>query len=171
MKALHEAGEQLLSEFYGLSEEELCWRATPEDLSLKETVAHLRDAQELALAQLHAIFERKRRLPHWDIDLLPAERDYQSEEAYDLLRSCEHLRTEVSYFFWGLDSGDWDLEGEHPFRGRITVGQIAKELADHDLGHLWQVRQLKARLENAGLSQSRPDPDGRAGRRSRRSDR
>lgn len=157
MKALHEAGEQLLSEFYGLSEDELCWRVTPEDLSLKETVAHLRDAQELALAQLHAIFGRKRRVPHWDIDLLPGERDYHSEDVYELLRSCEKLRAEVSYFFWGLESSDWELTGEHPYRGSITVGQIAKELADHDLGHLWQVRQQKVRLEQAGLSKSRSD--------------
>ena len=150
LKALHESGEQLLSEFYGLREEELTWRSPTDELTLKETAAHLRDAQELALAQLHAIFDHAPELPCWDIDLLPRERDYQREDLYELLRSCEHLRMEVTYFFWNLDPPDWQASGRHPYRGPLSVGEIAKELADHDLGHLWQVRRLKAQLADAG---------------------
>ncbi|HXG36174.1 MAG TPA: DinB family protein [Dehalococcoidia bacterium] len=154
LKALHESGDQLLSEFYGLSDEELRWRPAPEELSLKETVAHLRDAQELALAQLRAIMEESRRpLPCWDIDLLPRERDYQGQDVYDLLRQCEKVRRELTYFFWGLEPEDWDRAGRHPYRGTVSLGQLVKELSEHDLAHLWEVRKLKVRLtrDKAGV--------------------
>ena len=147
LKALHEVGDQLLSEFYGFNEDKLIWRPAPEEFSLKETAAHLRDALELALAQMTAIIEGAGgKLPHWDVDVLPAERDYQGEDIYDLLRSCERLRRDVSYLFWGLDQGDWERAGRHPYRGSVTLGEIAKELAQHDLDHLWRVRKLKAAL-------------------------
>jgi hypothetical protein len=31
----------------------------------------------------------------------------------------------------------------------VTLGELARELAQHDLEHLWQVRQLKERLREA----------------------
>ncbi len=45
LKALREAGNTLLSELYGLEDEELRWRPAEGEWSLKETASHLRDAE------------------------------------------------------------------------------------------------------------------------------
>ena len=150
LKALREAGNSLLSELYGLDEDELRWRPGEGEWSLKEIAAHLRDAEELALAQLNAfVSSPSAPLPAWDVDLLPQERDYQGEEIARLLASFRGTRRETTYLLWGLTEADWQGSAEHPYRGAVTLGEIARELAQHDLEHLWQVRQLKEGLREA----------------------
>ena len=93
LKALREAGGSLLSELYGLDEDELRWRPSEGEWSLKEIAAHLRDAEELALAQLNAFASGGTKpLPAWDVDVLPQERDYQGEEIDRLLAGFRALR-------------------------------------------------------------------------------
>jgi hypothetical protein len=150
VKALREAGNSLLSELYGLDEEELRWRAGEGEWSLKEIAAHLRDAEELALAQINAFVSGSSSLlPAWDVDLLPQERDYQREEVVVLLASFRGMRRETTYLLWGLTEANWGRAAEHPYRGLVTLEEVARELAQHDLEHLWQVRQLKERLRQA----------------------
>jgi hypothetical protein len=150
LKALREAGNSLLSELYGLDEDELRWRPGEGEWSLKEIAAHLRDAEELALAQINAFFSGSSLpLPAWDVDLLPEERDYQGEEIVGLLASFGSMRRETTYLLWGLTEADWQRAAEHPYRGRVTLRDVARELAQHDLEHLWQVRRLKERLREA----------------------
>ena len=146
LKALREAGSALLSELYGLDENELRWRPTEGEWSLKEIAAHLRDAEELALAQINAFASGSSPLPAWDVDLLPQERDYQQEEIALLLASFRGMRRETTYLLWGLTGEDWRRAAEHPYGGPITLEEVAREMARHDLEHLWQVRQLKGRL-------------------------
>ncbi len=147
LKALREASNSLVSELYGLDDQQLRRRIGDDDWSLKEIAAHLRDAEELALAQLTAIAEGKAGpLPAWDVDLLPLERDYQSADLNEALSQFSQFRRETTYLLWGLADDDWELGGDHPHRGRVIVGQIAKELAQHDLEHLWQVRRIKHQL-------------------------
>jgi hypothetical protein len=38
---------------------------------------------------------------------------------------------------------EWRRGVIHPYRGDISIETIARELAQHDLEHLWQVRRLK----------------------------
>lgn len=150
LKALREAGNALLSELYGLDEEDLRWRPAEGEWSLKEIAAHLRDAEELALAQINAFFSgSSSSLPAWDVDLLPEERDYQGEEIVGLLASFSSMRRETAYLLWGLTEADWQRAAEHPYRGRVTLQDVARDLAQHDLEHLWQVRRLKERLREA----------------------
>ena len=151
LKALREAGGSLLSELYGLDEERLCWRPAEGEWSLKEIAAHLRDAEELALAQVQAFVSGwpRSKLPAWDVDVLPEERDYQGEEIEEFLASFRSARRETTLLLWGVTESDWAREAEHPFRGPVTLGEVARELARHDLEHLWQVRQLKERLGEA----------------------
>src|SRR3972149_1345642 len=106
LKALREAGSSLLSELYGLDEDELRWRPQEGEWSLKEIAAHLRDAEELALAQINAfVFGRSSPLPAWDVDVLPQERDYQSEEIGPLLASYRGMRRGTADPPWGRPQG------------------------------------------------------------------
>jgi hypothetical protein len=150
LKALSEAGNSLLSELYGLGEKELRWRAAEGEWSLKEIAAHLRDAEQLALAQVNVyVSGSSSRLPAWDADVLPQERDYQGEDVRGLLRAFRGMRRETTYRLWGLTEADWGRVAEHPYRGAVKLEEVARELAQHDLEHLWQVRQLKERLRHA----------------------
>lgn len=157
LKALREAGGSLLSELYGLDERTLCRRPDGGEWCLKEIAAHLRDAEELAALQMTAIVEGRRGpLPVRDIDVLPLERDYRSADARQVLAELGDLRRQTSYLLWGLSEADWQSAGQHPYRGLITLGEIARELAQHDLEHLWQVRRIKDEL---GAPERRRDRD------------
>ncbi len=150
LKALREAGNSLITELYDVDEESLVWRPAEGEWSLKEIAAHLRDAEELALAQFNAfVAGSSLALPAWDVDLLPQERDYQSEEIARILASFRGMRRETTYLLWALTEADWQRSEEHPYRDPVTLGELARELAQHDLEHLWQVRQLKERLREA----------------------
>jgi hypothetical protein len=147
LKALREAGSSLVSELYEVDEDLLCRRPADGELSLKEVAAHMRDAEELALQQMAAIADESRRpLPAWDLDLLPFERDYREEDLSVFVSQFRGLRRETTEFLWSVGDKVWHAKGRHPYRGDITLGQIAQELAQHDLEHLWQVRQIKHEL-------------------------
>ena len=59
------------------------------------------------------------------------------------------MRRETAYLLWGLTEANWGRAAEHPYRGSVTLEEVARELAQHDLEHLWQMRQLKERLRQA----------------------
>ena len=150
MKALREAGGTLVSEFAGVDEAALRHRPAEDELSLKEIAVHLRDAEELALRQLTAASEEPdKRLPVWDIDVLPFERNYRDVDLRGVFSEVRNLRRQTTAFLWMLRDWDWRREVTHPYRGEITITMIARELAQHDLEHLWQVRQLKEAMREA----------------------
>jgi hypothetical protein len=147
LKALRECSNIVVRELSDLDEDELRRSPGEGEWCLKEIAAHLRDAEQLALRQMTAIAEGARGpLPAWDIDLLPAERDYRTADLGDLLSELRELRQEVTYLLWGLDGADWQASGEHPWRGNVTPETLARELAQHDLEHLAEVRRVKAAI-------------------------
>lgn len=147
LKALREAGGTLVGEFYDLDEETLCRRPDGDEWSLKEIAAHLRDNEELAVKQISAFVEHGGgRLPAWDVDILPHERDYRSADLDELLSELRMLRRQTTHLLWLASDREWRSEAEHPYRGAVTLEEIARELAQHDLEHLWQVRRLKTEL-------------------------
>ena len=144
LKALREAGNSIVSELSGLDEKVLCKRPEEGELSLKEIAAHLRDAEELAALQMTSLVESKQKpVPVWDVDVLPLERDYRSYSLRRLLTEYRNLRRETTYLLWSLDESDWKRPGKHPYKTSITLEEVARRLAQHDLEHLWQVRRIK----------------------------
>lgn len=148
LKALREAGSELIDQFYGLSEEELRWCPLDDERSLEEIIFHLRDREELSLRQIQLIAESDGEplLPTVGFDALPLEGDCQRQDAREALRALGRLRDRTSMALWGLSTQDWERCGRHPYRGLLSIAQIARELAQHDLSHLWQVRRLRQRL-------------------------
>jgi hypothetical protein len=147
LKALREAGDELIGQFHGASEKELRWRPQDDEWSLKEIAGHLRDNEELALEQMRLMAgEEEPQLPARDVDGLPLERDYRSADVQELLVAFAGLRRQTYRLLWSLAPEDWDRCGRHPYRGEVTIVQIARELAEHDLGHLWQARRLRETL-------------------------
>jgi hypothetical protein len=147
LKALREAGNSILVEFHGLDEQMLGRRPNDDEWCLKEIAAHMRDAEELSLLQMMTILEDARQsLPVWDVDALPSERDYRAADLGDLLSELHRLRRETTQLLWSIANRDWRVKAQHRYRGEISLEDIARELAQHDLEHLWQVRRLKHQL-------------------------
>jgi hypothetical protein len=144
LKALREAGDELIDQFHGVSEKELRWRPQDDEWSLKEIAGHLRDNEELALEQMSLIAsDEEPPLPVRDVEALPLEADYRLADVRELLGAFVRFRRQTNRLLWSLAPEDWGRCGRHPYRGEVTIAQIARELAEHDLGHLWQARRLR----------------------------
>ena len=48
-----------------------------------------------------------------------------------------------------LNSEDWQKYGIHAERGKITVADLARHMAGHDINHIDQVRRILGRAEAA----------------------
>lgn len=148
MKALREAGNSVAGELAGIDEAALVQRPADGELCLKEIAAHLRDAEELAVLQITSLIESPHKpVPVWDVDVLPMERDYRSQRMERFLSEFRGLRRETTHLLWGLRDFEWRRPGKHPYKGTITLEEVARSLAQHDLEHLWQVRRLKFNLD------------------------
>jgi hypothetical protein len=148
MKALRESGNLVAIELSGIDEAALVQRPAEDELCLKEIAAHLRDSEELAVRQITSLLEEPTRpVPCWDIDVLPMERDYRSMHVDRFLSEFRGLRRETTHLLWSLRGYEWRRPGKHPYKGAITLEEIARNLAQHDLEHLWQVRRLKYGLD------------------------
>src|SRR5688572_27516961 len=132
LKAVRESTGELYSQFSGLNESSLCWRPAAHEWCLKEVAAHLRDAETLYQRQIELISnEREPRLPYEAIDVLPSERDYRSEPLIKLLQEYEAARDETVWLLRMLGEDDWQRRGRHPYRGLISIYDIARELHEH----------------------------------------
>jgi hypothetical protein len=156
LKALHEAADELQSQLLGLSEEDLCRRPAPGEWSLKEIAGHLRDAEACFLERLRLIVgQDEPRLPDIDVDAHVQERDYQSLDLHEVLLEFSRLRQRSASLLWSLEPSEWSREGLHPYRGRLSIMQVARDMNEHDLGHLWQVRRLRRQIEEEHRAERR----------------
>jgi hypothetical protein len=142
MKSVREMAGELYNQFTGLNEKALRWRPGPREWCLKEIAAHMRDAESLYQRQIEAIIQSYSppRLPHEPLDVLPSERDYVDGDLRHFLYEYEGAREETVWLLYMLDEDDWQRTGVHPYRGEISIYDIARELHEHDLQHLNQAR-------------------------------
>ena len=148
LKAVRESAGELLGQFGGVSEQGLRYRPAVGEWSLKEVAAHVRDAEVLYQRQIDlAAHGREPHLPYEAIDVLPFERDYREDSLSLLLAEYADAREETVWILRELAAGDWQRCGIHPYRGRVSVEEIARELHQHDLEHLYQAQRLHAAVQ------------------------
>jgi DinB family protein len=68
---------------------------------------------------------------------------------YEAMDDFSELRRQTVYLLYSLDDGDWRRTGVHPYLGPLTIMQVAREMNEHDLAHLWQLRRLCDQLAPA----------------------
>ena len=147
MKAVREVAGELWGQFSGLRERQLRWRPYEDEWCLKELAAHMRDAEQLYQQQIELISNRREpRLPFEAIDVLPFERDYRDEDAERLLNEFAYARDETVWLLRMLDDDGWQRVGIHPYRDRISIYDIVREMHEHDLEHLYQARRLREQV-------------------------
>ncbi|HEX6032627.1 MAG TPA: DinB family protein [Tepidiformaceae bacterium] len=145
LKALSEASGELRHCFYGASRGALL--APGDDLddcwTLLGIAVHMRDTERGVYEQIESILTyREPEISHVDIDDIPLREDYEDADEDEVLDEFHYLRRRTSYTLWDLDSRDWERGGIHPYRGRVTLLDLTRELYQHDLEHLWQARRM-----------------------------
>ena len=149
LKALSEAAGELQRSFHGLRRADLLRRGEGFDdcWCLLSIAVHLRDVEEDAQEQFELMLSRREPdLHHVDLDRVPIEPEYVNEDEEEALADFRQLRRETAYLLCDLTPKAWERGGHHPYRGRITVLEFARDLYQHDLEHLWQVRRMYDRL-------------------------
>lgn len=104
---------------------------------------HLQETEQRIMGQLEPMIQfRDPEIPHVDLDDIPFREDFEDADDEDLLDAFYYRRRQTVYLLWNLGPEEWQRRGIHPYRGPISVIDIARELYQHDLEHLWQARRI-----------------------------
>jgi len=152
LKALRETAHAMESLIWDVDEDELTVRPESDEWSCVELIAHMCDMERHYIDRL----ERMARLDEPAIEAFGGEsyepsQDVGANRVFDLMDELGVLRQQTVYLLWSLDDCDWDRRGIHPYLGPLTVTQVAREMNEHDLAHLWQLRKLCDRVEAASV--------------------
>ena len=145
LKALGEGSGELQRAFYGLNREDLLepGQGADDGWTLLAIPYHLREVEHGVMQQIEAILsQRDPPIANVDFDDLPWDALYHDEDAEELLDQFHYLRRHTSYALWDLSERQWERRGEHPYRGMISILDIAREMYQHDLEHLWQAQRM-----------------------------
>jgi hypothetical protein len=145
LKAMSEAGGELRSLLAGQPLGALLepGERPDEDWCLMGIAFHMKDVEQRVMQQLRPmVMYQDPEIPHVDFDDIPFRTDYEFEDDEDLMDAFYYYRRRTTYMLWDLDMADWERRGIHPYRGPISVTDIARDLYQHDLEHMWQARRM-----------------------------
>ena len=121
--------------------------ALGEEWSVRDVAAHMALMEQSFAERLEAIIslsvtQREVHIAAFDADKLEAPDHWAGLGPLELMEEFGAHRQRSVYLLWSLDEEDWELTGTHPYLGPLTVLQCAREMNEHDLSHLWQLRRL-----------------------------
>ena len=127
----------------GVSETELQARPAPGKWSIGEILAHLAE-DEVATA-----WRYRQMIEHSGCELAPFDQDhwallgdYSSWNPKEALELFRLLRVANVRMLTRLAADEWQKFGIHAERGKITVADLARHMAGHDMNHIDQVRRI-----------------------------
>ena len=123
-------------------------RPAPSEWSLSEIVCHLRDVErEVNLPRLHTLIETDDPFVSGaDTDPWAIERNYQSQSGPEALKAFTVARRSAAGYLRAQPQSIWSRTARHAIFGPTRLVEIVGWILDHDLIHLDQVRQTKARV-------------------------
>lgn len=143
LKALRETANALESLLWGIDEELVAGRPDEDEWSSAELMRHMAEMERCYVDRLERMVTLDE--PHiraFDADSLEDARRPRRPDAFDALEEFAELRRQAVYLLWSLERSDWHRKGIHPYLGPLTILQVAREMNEHDLAHLWQMRRL-----------------------------
>ena len=142
IEALKHAPDELATAVAGLTEENLRYRPSEGEWSVKEVVGHARDMAAVWQRRLYMIWSLTDPLfPAFDGGNSVIDNAYQDADPLTLIEAMrvERLKT-VDLLSHAVD---WTRTGMQRGVGRRTLMQFAAFVIEHDREHLEQVRSLK----------------------------
>ena len=130
----------------GVAETRLRLRPAPGKWSVTEILAHV------AEDELSGSWRYRQILEHHSPELLGFDQamwaslgDYESWSAHEALEMFRLLREANLRMFARLTPEQWRRHGMHAERGRLTVEELCRHMAAHDINHIDQVRKILGR--------------------------
>ncbi len=133
----------------GLDEPRLGYRHGPAFPTLKEVIGHLGDAGSAVDALLRrAYLDGQREIPvRASID--PAHAPDLAPPLIEQLEGFGRVRRRTVDLLKGLIATDWQRVVVDPQQGELTLLDVCSQVAQHELAHLSQLRNLIALLPEA----------------------
>jgi len=140
-----EAPKTIAALINGVSADELKQRPAPDRWSVVEIIAHMAEDELSSSWRYRQMIEHNGApLLGFDQDLWAKLGDYQSWEPQDALAMYRLLREANLRLLEKLTPKQWECSGVHAERGPMTVRQLARHMAAHDINH---IQQIKRRLK------------------------
>lgn len=127
----------------GAPANKLTKRPDPDKWSVAELLAHLADAEIGAAWRYRQMIEHNGGpLSPFDQELWHELGNYASASATESLALFRLLRESNLRMFERLTPEQWERYGMHAERGKMSVRDLAQQIAGHDLNHLEQIRKI-----------------------------
>ncbi|HEY4900713.1 MAG TPA: DinB family protein [Terriglobales bacterium] len=138
-----ETADQLAKLIAGIPAEKLRQRPASDKWSIAEILAHLSEAEIGSSWRYRQMIEHDGApLSSYDQDLWESLGDYSSRSAEESLQLFRLLREANLRLFDRLSPEQWQHFGVHAERGRMSVADLARQVAGHDINHLEQIRKV-----------------------------
>jgi hypothetical protein len=127
----------------GLPEHALRRRPMPDKWSVGEIIAHLAEDELTSSWRYRQMIENSGcALPAFNQDEWARLGDYASWRPADALQLFRLLREANLRMLNRLTEEEWNRFGLHGERGKLSVRDLARHMAGHDMNHLDQVRAI-----------------------------
>jgi uncharacterized damage-inducible protein DinB len=134
---------QLSTLIAGLSAEQLTSRPAEGKWSIIEILTHLADDEIATYWRYRQMIEHDGvPLSGFDQELWAMLGSYQSWGSDEALALFRLLRNANLRMLESLSPEQWERSGNHAERGRLTVADLARHMAAHDINHLRQIESL-----------------------------
>ena len=152
LKALRETAHAMEALLWELDEDVLDERAPGDEWSIRDLVLHMNEMERRFVERLERIARLDEpKIEAFDGDSIEPQRGGEDLMAFELMDEFGVQRQQAVYLLWSLDEDDWERRGVHPYLGPLSILQCAREMNEHDLSHLWQLRRLCDRFVAASV--------------------
>jgi hypothetical protein len=138
-----ETAAKLTNLVQGTSHEQLAKRPNPDKWSVSEILVHL------AEAEVSCFWRYRQMIEHNGSTIVPFDQDlwyklgsYESRDPKESLQLFRLMREANLSMFDRLTPDQWQRGGVHTERGPMTVADLARQMAGHDINHVAQVEAL-----------------------------
>jgi len=129
----------------GVATEKLRRRPNSNQWSVVEIIAHLAEDELTSSWRYRQMIENSGVvLMGFDQELWARLGDYASWDVREALEMFQLLRAANLRLLERLKAEEWEREGNHSERGRMTVRDLARHMAAHDVNHILQIERLLA---------------------------
>jgi hypothetical protein len=152
LKALRETAHAMESLLWNVDDDALDRSPADDEWSCVELVSHMTEMERRYVDRLERMVRLDDpRIDAFDGDSIEPKTPLGETTAFDLMDDFSVLRRQAIYLLWSLEEGDWERTGVHPYLGQLTITQVAREMNEHDLAHLWQLRRLCDAFQTASV--------------------
>ena len=129
----------------GLDDDRARRRPAPEKWSVLEQVAHMAECEIANSWRYRQILEHPgAELRGFDQDVWAKLSDYGSWRLRDAFETFRLLREINLRLLERVSEEDWQKFGNHLERGRLTLRELAVQIAGHDVNHVMQIEKAVA---------------------------